>query len=263
MGGFEFGLIIPCYNYAPLLPATLQRVAQWRQQSGHRFQLCLVDDGSTDATPLLLEEFRAKNPDWCVTALAERNGGKGAAIRRGAALCDGNTPYLLFTDCDLHYGLSIIQERILPALGEGAEVVILDRSWNRQFHANSPLRKMLSYGFNHLKTILTGVPFEDSQAGMKGFSAPFLRTAAACSQIKGFAFDVELLSIAIQYRFRVDRIPILLANQANDPGTSVTAAKALRMFWDLLRIAGARMAGTYAHPAFLSRIKAQVYEIKQ
>jgi len=262
MSQHDFGLIIPCYNFAAGLPLSLEKIAQWRSAHGLSFVLCLVDDSSTDATPETMAALQQKYGDWCLIHRTNRNKGKGNAIREGASKLADLAPFLVFTDCDLYYGLNIIQERILPALKEGVDAVIVDRSWNRQFHASSALRKFLSYSFNHLKTILTGVTLEDSQAGMKGFRTEFLRAVIPLAKINGFAFDVEILSIALQYRFRVERIPIRHLHKKSADESSVTPKNALRMLWDLSRIARARFSGAYASPFFLERISKQIYEIR-
>jgi len=263
MTQYDFGLIIPWYKFAAGLPSTMEKIARWRSENKLHFVLCLVDDGSPDSTPALIEELRRKSGDWCIFHRTSRNKGKGNAIREGAEKIATLTPYLVFTDCDLFYGLNVIQDRILPSLREGADAVILDRSWSRQFHSSSPLRKFLSYSFNHLKTILTGVTFEDSQAGMKGFRTEFFQSVIPVAKINGFAFDVEILSIALQYRFRVERVPIRRHVTGEESGTSITLGNAFRMIWDLSRIARARYSGAYSSAFFLERVGKQIYEIRE
>jgi dolichyl-phosphate beta-glucosyltransferase len=260
---FDLGLIMPCYNYEAGLRRSLERIAAWRQRSGLRVALCIADDGSTDSSSQIAQEFQLQYPDWCFLQLGEANRGKGYAVREGSRRLDTNIPYLFFTDTDLHYGLDVISDRMLPALNAGADVVLLDRSWNKQFHAQSLLRKLLSYSFIHLKTILAGVPLEDSQAGMKGFRGDFFRTAVSIARVNGFAFDVEILSLAIQYRCRIDQIPIRIRGEHEVEGSSMTPRKAVRMFWDLLVVGARRFAGRYQSEEFNRRISAQIYEIKK
>ncbi len=261
MSAFDFGLVIPCYNFGEGLARSLHSIAAWRRQHSLQFMLCIIDDGSSDSTEKVAKEFQAQHKDWCLFQRSPQNRGKGSAVREGFKLLPVSIPYVFFTDSDLHYGLEILRERMLPLLKSGAELVMLDRSWNRQFHSRVPLRRALSYGFTHLKTILASVPFEDSQAGLKGFRREFLQAAVPMARVNGFAFDVELLSMAVQYRFRVERIPILLRGEKEADSSSVTPRKAIRMLWDLLRIAYARYSGGYENDLFYQRISQQVYEI--
>lgn len=263
MTRYDFGLIVPCFSFAARLPATMERIAQFRAQRGLHFVVCLVDDGSPDDTPRVMEELRAQYGDWLLTHRTSRNKGKGNAIREGAEKLAPLTDFLAFTDCDLYYGLSVLPDRVLPALRAGADLVILDRSWSQQFHASSALRRFVSYSFNHVKTICTGVIQQDSQAGLKGFRTEFFRNVIPVAKINGFAFDVELLSIATRFRFRVEQIPILRRSEPTPEGSSVTLKNAFRMLWDLSRIARAQYSGAYLTPFFRDRVEKQIYEIRE
>ena len=55
-------LVIPCYNEQENVPTLLERVGASLAQVGKPFEVILVDDGSTDATPRLLSEGMAKYP---------------------------------------------------------------------------------------------------------------------------------------------------------------------------------------------------------
>ena len=87
-------VVMPVYNGAALLPATLDSLAA---QSFTDFEVIVVDDCSRDKTASIV----AANP--AVTLLRmERNGGKGRAVRAGIA------PYTDESDVD----------RLLEAVGE-------------------------------------------------------------------------------------------------------------------------------------------------
>lgn len=260
---FDLGLILPCYNYEAGLSRSLEEISSWRDRSGLRVALCIADDGSSDRSAKVAGEFQQRNKEWCFLIAGKENRGKGHAVRMGGEALKGLAPYVFFTDADLHYGLKIISDRLLPELRAGADVVLVDRSWSRQFHASSPLRKLLSYSFMHLKAIMASMPLEDSQAGLKGFRASFFDEALSLAKIDGFAFDVEILSIAIQSRSRIRQVPILITGSREIEGSSMTPRKAARMFWDLLAIALRRYRGGYESAVFRQRISDQVYEIKE
>ena len=263
MSQYDFSLIIPCYNFSAGIQKTLDRVLDWKNNKSLNFFLCLVDDGSTDDTLKFLQRFQKENPAWCKIHEIKINKGKGNAIREAAKICAPMAKYTIFTDCDLYYGLHIIHERILPSLKNDADLVMLDRSWSKQFHSSSMIRKFLSHCFTHLKTILTAVPFEDSQAGLKGFTSEFISSTIPITKVNGFAFDVEILSIAILFRYRVERIPILLNSDQPPEKTSITATKAVKMLLDLFHIAISRYSGAYYSKSFENRIHKSIYEIKK
>jgi glycosyltransferase involved in cell wall biosynthesis len=85
-----FSVVIPTYNRAPFLQKTLASVLA---QTCQDFELIVVDDGSTDTTPQVLESFGAR-----VRVLQQKNRGPGAARNLGARHATGE--YLAFLDSD-------------------------------------------------------------------------------------------------------------------------------------------------------------------
>ena len=62
--------------------------------------------------------------------------------------------------------------------------------------------------FNLLVRIATGLPFWDTQCGFKAFRLDACRSMLEAAQIEGFAFDVELLSLAQRAGLRIREIPV-------------------------------------------------------
>lgn len=102
-------VIIPAYNYARFLPATLHSALA---QDGVAREIVVVDDGSTDDTPEVLARFR---PD--IVWHTQENRGLSAARNAGLALARGN--YVVFLDADdlLGPGVLAAQWRALQAGG--------------------------------------------------------------------------------------------------------------------------------------------------
>src|SRR4051812_7611100 len=86
-----FSIIIPTYNRAYVLWRAIQSVLA---QSETRWELLIVDDGSTDDTRRLVEEFR----DARIRMVVTENRGPSAARNLGARLSDA--PYLAYLDSD-------------------------------------------------------------------------------------------------------------------------------------------------------------------
>src|SRR5207245_5868927 len=78
----EISIIIPAFNEAARLPATLDRVEHFLKTSGLNAEVIVVDDGSRDATA---EVVRQRAITWPQLTLVTsgRNGGHGAAVQRG------------------------------------------------------------------------------------------------------------------------------------------------------------------------------------
>lgn len=256
-------LLIPCYNYANNLAQTLQKIKFWNEALHEHFQVCVIDDGSTDNTAAILEEFLATNYTWFQFLRLPHNLGKGAAIQKGMQLFIKKSDHIFFTDCDLHYGLPIIHERLLPLLQEN-DIVIADRSWVASSNHEAISRRLSSYIFNRLMGQFTGVTLRDSQAGCKGFKTSSCMPIFEMMKIKGFAFDVEILSIAMFYRLRIAQVPVRFENEHQFPEES--SIKILRssftMMLDLIRINLRWKRGKYKNSLLEKRIDDQIYTIK-
>ena len=86
-----FSIILPTYNRAYVLWRAIQSVLA---QTEPRWELLVVDDGSTDDTDRLLEEFK----DNRIRSVKTENRGPSAARNLGWRLT--NAPYLAYLDSD-------------------------------------------------------------------------------------------------------------------------------------------------------------------
>jgi len=254
-------LIIPFYNFEMGATQSLERVSRWVKMQGEATAIYLVDDGSTDGTAQILRTFEREKGFVLVKGF--EGSGKGAAVRAGfLRAADDGCEQIVFTDCDLHYGLEIISEKIFPAL-ELSDVVIVDRAWAARGQHPSWIRQISSGIFNRLVAILTGVAFKDTQAGLKGFRASPCLAIFRLLTIEGFTFDVEILSIALFYRFRVHQIPIIFSAGYEQPGASTVnlLKSSLDMFFDLLRVNINWKRGNYDDPILEKRVDQETYRI--
>ena len=89
-----YSIIIPAYNYAQYLSRAIDSVLD---QNGDDYELVVVDDGSTDQTAQVTEEFVNRFPTK-VTYFFQENRGLSSARNRGIRLSKGK--YLLFLDAD-------------------------------------------------------------------------------------------------------------------------------------------------------------------
>ncbi len=86
-------IIIPVYNSADYLPACLDSVLA---QTHPATEIILVEDGSTDNSPQICEEYAQKDP--CIRIISGSHGGPGAARNLGIRAATGE--YIVFADSD-------------------------------------------------------------------------------------------------------------------------------------------------------------------
>ncbi len=88
-------VVIPAYNYAKTLPRAVLSVLP--QLEGASAELLVIDDGSTDSTPQVVDELQAKYPG-CFRSIRKPNG--GLASVRNLGIVEAFGTYLVFLDAD-------------------------------------------------------------------------------------------------------------------------------------------------------------------
>ncbi len=162
-GGSSLSIVLPCLDEAERLPGTLAAYLAHFPPTRAEVELLVVDDGSTDGTTAIADQIAAADPRVRVVRTT-RNHGKGYAVRTGIQAAQGEL--VVFTDADGSYGPDQL-ERVVAAL-ERAPVAIGARLGS-QAGAGSPLRRLASRVFNRVMRLLLGLPFHDTQCGLKGF----------------------------------------------------------------------------------------------
>ena len=116
----HLSLVIPAYNEADRIGATLAAVLAYFGRQDYRSEIIVVDDGSTDDTAGVVGRYCEENPERVRLASLPGNRGKGYAVRTGMLnLAAGD--YRFYYDAD---GSTPIEELDrCPALFDGARIL--------------------------------------------------------------------------------------------------------------------------------------------
>src|SRR5262249_32949239 len=110
--------IVPAYNEAATIADVLERVEALELEK----QVGVVDDGSPDAAPAVLEQWTGRNG---IVVLRQENRGKGAAIRAAIPVLDGEITVI--QDADMEYDPAEVPGLIDPIERGVADVVFGSR----------------------------------------------------------------------------------------------------------------------------------------
>ncbi|MHB0858935.1 MAG: glycosyltransferase family 2 protein [Anaerolineae bacterium] len=153
----QVSIVIPAYNEEEAMGVVLDDILAVMQPLDVRYELIVVDDGSTDRTRAICEE----RPGVIVVSHS-RNRGNGAARTTGVKVARGQ--YVIMTDADGTYPADAIP-RLIKEL-ETCDMVIGAREkemgtlkWLRSF-AKEFIRGLASY--------MTQTHIPDLNSGMKG-----------------------------------------------------------------------------------------------
>jgi glycosyltransferase involved in cell wall biosynthesis len=229
-------LIFPCYNEAERLPQTLATYLRQLSRESGALEVLIVDDGSTDQTLAVARAVAARDHRVRVIR-SQPNHGKGFGVRTGVLEAEGEL--IVFTDADGSYGPGEVA-RVTAALAE-APVAIGSRPVG--WATGPPARRLASRLFNRAIRAVLGLPFGDTQCGLKGFRRQAALEVFGRARLDGFAFDAEILFLARRLGLAVTEVPVRA--EERDGSKVQLAVDALAMLGDVLRVRRWAVNGGY------------------
>lgn len=232
-------IVVPVWNEERRLPICLQRLEEEADAAAaaagvQLTSVIVVDDGSTDRTPAILQDFDGLSGRFRYQRFERATRGKGAAVRAGMLAVE--TDLALMSDVDLSTPLDELA-KLVAALTDGADVAIGSRGLDESnVLVHQPwYRELAGKTFNVLIRTVTGLPWRDTQCGFKLFRLATARRLFELQRVDGFAFDVELLVLARRLGLKVAEVPV---RWVNDPDTHVGLfSSSSQMALDTFRIA--------------------------
>lgn len=227
----KLSLIIPVYNAETFIYDSLVRLVEWRASLNYNVEVILVNDGSSDATNIVIEDFIGTNDTFKLISY-NKNKGKGYAVKTGMIAAKGE--FRIFTDADIPYGFTVFDQILYYLDFKDFDICIGNRkSIRSKFIVKmSFLRKLSSIVFTILisRYVVTGV--NDTQCGLKGFKADVADKIFSKLQVKGFAFDVEILYLCYKYDLGLKKMPVTF--QGNNISTINLFKSSFQMLWDVI-----------------------------
>ena len=191
----DLALVVPCYNEASRLDPGAFLHFLTRHPAAH---LVLVDDGSGDGTPEVLERMRAAAPDAVTILRHPSNRGKGEAVRAGIlAAISQRAAVVGFFDADLSTPLGAVDDflavlRTRPAveLVLGSRLMLMGRDVKRRASRHY-LGRVFATAVSHALDL----PVYDTQCGAKMLRLNEATAALFAVPFRSrWVFDVELIA---------------------------------------------------------------------
>jgi dolichyl-phosphate beta-glucosyltransferase len=242
--GPKYSIVIPAYNESARLPATLQSVLECIRARCWNAEVIVVNDGSTDTTAEVVKSFARTAPE---VRLLENPGNRGKGYSVRAGMLDARGQIVLFTDADLSAPIEEA-EGLFAAIEQGAEIAIGSR-WldsSRQTERQPLYRQFFGRCFNAVTRAVMGLPFADTQCGLKAFTREAAQTVFRLQTIERWGFDPEILFIALRRGLRVAEVPV---SWAHDERTRISYLRdGFKMLEEIAQIRWNSLTGRYSKP---------------
>ncbi len=202
----RLSIVIPAYNESARIEAALTSVLACAESRAWDAEILVVDDGSSDNTPAIIQHWMASHPNLHLIQ-NPGNRGKGYSVRNGLLQASGDI--VLFTDADLSAPIEEA-ERLIAAIQAGADVAIGSRWLDKQKQTvHQPLyRRFFGRCFNAVTRKVMGLPFKDTQCGFKAFKRDAAQTIFRLQTIERWGFDPEILFIARKLKYTIVEVPV-------------------------------------------------------
>jgi glycosyltransferase involved in cell wall biosynthesis len=219
--------LIPAFNEARTIAEVIDRVSQLPFEK----QLIVIDDGSTDETPRILERLSEGRDDLVVIRQANR--GKGAAIRAGIPRIEGEI--VVIQDADMEYDPAEVPSLIDPIVQGHADVV-----YGSRLAGGRPQRAYLFWHLlgNRFLSLFTGILYNttlsDMETGYKAFRSDVLRSLDL--RENDFAIEPEITGRICKLHLRIYELPISYYGRTYAEGKKITWRDGFKAVWVLIRV---------------------------
>ena len=223
-------IVIPAYQEEKRIGPTLQELGNYLAgRATNDVEVIVVSGGSTDRTTSVARQFESKIAANLRILDLPSAKGKGAAVRAGMREATGE--FVLFTDADLAYEPKLF-DAFVARLKSGADIVIAQRTHTTKYAGRARRWITAVTRFVFERFITPGIC--DTQAGLKAFTYAAAQNLFARQTINGLLFDVEILMLARQFRYRVEKIDV---DWKDRPGSTIRLARnSTRALLDLMKI---------------------------
>ena len=235
----DISIIVPAYYAEKYIGKNLQGVFRTLGKTGKSYEVMCVVDGRADKTYENAKVVEKAYPNQVCVIGYKKNEGKGYAVSLGMKKARGKI--LGFIDAGSEIQPESLANLLKIQKERNADIVVGSK-WHPDSNTVYPFfRKLLSFGYLFLVKALFDIKVSDTQAGIKIFKRKVIKKTLPYLKIKGYAFDIEILTCAQKLGFTdIYEAPIKVTKgkQKEDysmPLFSVVIAT-ISMFWNTLSL---------------------------
>ena len=196
----ELSIFFPLWNEEENVESVVSQALSIAPQIAERFEVIVVDDGSSDSTRKIAEQIAEKNKNVRVVS-HQPNRGYGAALKEGFA--NSRFAYIVFMDGDRQFDFSEVVN-FIPEI-EHSDIVI---GFRRKRRDQKILKRLLL--MNLLRAgdfVLFGFHFKDIDCGFKMFRREAVE-AISPLRSEGAMISTEILAKAKLRKLKIAQVGV-------------------------------------------------------
>lgn len=159
----DLSIVISLYNEEESLTELVSWIETVMNQEGYRYEIIMVDDGSTDGSWKIIRTLSEKNTHIRGISF-RRNYGKSAALFHGFKAAEGRV--VVTMDADLQDSPEEIPEMYRMIIEDGYDIV---SGWKKQRFDNKLTKNLPSKLYNWTARKITGIKLHDMNCGLKAY----------------------------------------------------------------------------------------------
>ena len=193
----DISVIFPAFNEEANIRCTIEAVRKVLPKVAARWEIIVVNDGSTDDTALVCDELRARYPELKVIH-HQQNRGYGAALKSG--IMSANYDLVFFSDSDGQFDFNELQQLICWA--EDFDII----AGYRAKREDPFYRRLNALGWNVLVRLVLGIKIRDIDCAFKLFR----RSVFDHIQIRcvGAMVNTEIFAQATRLGMRIRQVKV-------------------------------------------------------
>jgi len=214
----KLSVIIPCYNENNTIEEIIKKVIESLDlYKFDNYQIIIIDDYSTDGTRDKLKKFISNRK--IKVHLHEKNLGKGAAVKSGINLANGDL--LIIQDADLEYDPYDYDKLLLPFFETDADIVYGSRFLGGgkyvriHFFWHYLANKILTF----LCNLFTNLNLTDMETGYKIFKRSVFDDISL--EENTFSFEPEVTIKLAKKKYKFYEVPITYNGRSYEEGKKI------------------------------------------
>lgn len=225
--GFLLSVVIPVYNEFDSVRKIVGKILSLPVET----EIIIVDDGSTDGTPQVLREL-SELPNVHVI-LKRRNEGKGAALRSGFSMTQGDI--VVVQDADLEYDPRDIPALLQPIIDGYADVVYGSRFLERHHRGSSFAHRLGNRMLTLVSNLANGLHLTDMETCYKVIRRDALDQIPLFQN--RFGIEPEITAKISRRQLRIVELPIRYNARNWDEGKKIGIKDAFAALYCIIRYA--------------------------